>query len=42
MGDDRIDKVVDSIRPELETNLEDPPTSEVQMFFDILRALEEP
>jgi hypothetical protein len=41
-GDDRMDEMLDAIRPELETNSEDPPTPEVQKFFDILRASEEP
>jgi hypothetical protein len=40
-GDDRIDEMLDAIRPELETNREDPPTLEVQKFFDMLRASEE-
>jgi hypothetical protein len=41
-GDDRMDEMFDAIRPGLETNLEDPPTSEVQKFFDMLRVSEEP
>jgi hypothetical protein len=40
-GDDGIDEMLDAIRPELETNPEDPPTPEVQKFFDMLRVLEE-
>jgi hypothetical protein len=40
--DDRIDEMFDAIWPELKINSEDPPTSEVQKFFDILRASEEP
>jgi hypothetical protein len=28
-GDDRMDEMFDAIRSELETNFEDPPTSEV-------------
>jgi hypothetical protein len=40
-GDDRMDEILDAIRPELETHPEDPPTPEVQKFFDMLRALEE-
>jgi hypothetical protein len=32
-GDDRMDEMLDAIRPELETNREDPPTPEVQKFF---------
>jgi hypothetical protein len=41
-GDDRMDEMLDAIWPELETNSEDPPTPEVEKFFDILRASEEP
>jgi hypothetical protein len=41
-GDDRMDEMLDAIRPELETNSDGPPTLDVQKFFDILRALEEP
>jgi hypothetical protein len=41
-GDDRMDEMLDAIWPELETNHEDPPTLEVQKFFDMLRASEEP
>jgi hypothetical protein len=41
-GDDRMDEMLDAIQPELETNHEDPPTPEVQKFFDMLRASEEP
>jgi hypothetical protein len=40
-GDDRMDEMLNVIRPELKTSLEDPPTPEVQNFFDILRASEE-
>jgi hypothetical protein len=40
-SDDRIDEMLDAIRPKLGTNSEDPPTPEVQIFFDILRASEE-
>jgi hypothetical protein len=40
-GDDRMDEMLDAIRPKLETNPEDAPTPEVQKFFDILRASEE-
>jgi hypothetical protein len=39
--DDRMDEKFDATQPELEINLEDPPTSEVQKFFDILRALKQ-
>jgi hypothetical protein len=41
-GDDRMGEMLDTIRPDLETNHEDPPTPEVQKFFDMLRASEEP
>jgi hypothetical protein len=40
-GDDRMDEMFDAIRSELETNCEDPPTPEVQKFFDVLKASEE-
>jgi hypothetical protein len=40
-GDNRMDEMLDAIWLELETNYEDPPTSEVQKFFDMLRASEE-
>jgi hypothetical protein len=39
-GDDRMDEMLDAIQPEIEINSEDPPSLEVQKFFDILRALE--
>jgi hypothetical protein len=39
-GDDRMDKMLDAIWLELETNPKDPPTPKVQKFFDILRASE--
>jgi hypothetical protein len=41
-SDDRMDEMLHAIRPELETHPKDPPTLEVQKFFDMLRALEEP
>jgi hypothetical protein len=41
-GDDRMDEMIDAIWPELKTNHEDPPTPEVQKFFDMLKASEEP
>jgi hypothetical protein len=41
-GDNRIDEMLDAIRPELEINSENPPIPEVQKFFDMLRASEEP
>jgi hypothetical protein len=40
-GDDRMDEILDAIRPELEVNCEDPPTPEVEKFFDMLKASEE-
>jgi hypothetical protein len=39
--DDRMDEMLDAIRPEFGTNPADPPTSEVQKFFVILRDSEE-
>jgi hypothetical protein len=41
-GDDRMDEMLDAIQSELETNCEDPLTPEVQKFFDMIRASEEP
>jgi hypothetical protein len=41
-GDNRMDEMLDAIRPELETNPKDLPTPGVQKFFSILRASEEP
>jgi hypothetical protein len=41
-GDDRMDEMLVDIRPKLETNREDLLTPEVQKFFDMLRASEEP
>jgi hypothetical protein len=41
-GDYRMDEMLDAIRSELETNSEDPPTLEVQKFFDMLIASEQP
>jgi hypothetical protein len=40
-GDNRMDEMLDAIWSELQTNFDDPPTLEVQKFFDMLRALEE-
>jgi hypothetical protein len=39
--DDRMDETLDAIWSELETQPEDPPTPEVQKFFNMLRASEE-
>jgi hypothetical protein len=41
MSDDRMDEMLDAIRPEFRTNPEDPLTLKVQKFLDILRASEE-
>jgi hypothetical protein len=41
-GDDRMDEMLDVIRSEPETNPEGPSTPEVQKFFDMIRASEEP
>jgi hypothetical protein len=41
-GDDRMEEMLDAIWLEVETNCEDPPTPEVQKFFDMLKASEEP
>jgi hypothetical protein len=41
-GDDRMDEMLDAIWLELETNHEDPPTLDVQKFFDMLSTSEEP
>jgi hypothetical protein len=40
-GGDRMDEMLDAIRPKLETNPEDPPTPEVQEFLDMLKSSEE-
>jgi hypothetical protein len=40
-GDDKMDEMLDAIRPELQTNSKDPPTLEVKKFFNVLRASEE-
>jgi hypothetical protein len=37
-GDDGMDEILDAIWLKLETNFEDPPTPDVQKFFDIFRA----
>jgi hypothetical protein len=39
-GDNRMDEMLDAIRPELEINSENPLIPEVQKFFDMLRASE--
>jgi hypothetical protein len=40
-GDDRMNEMLDAIRPELKINPKDPLIPKVQIFFNILRALEE-
>jgi hypothetical protein len=40
-GEDRMDEMLYAIRSKFETNSEDPPTPEVQKFFNMLRALEQ-
>jgi hypothetical protein len=42
MSDDQMDEMLDTIRSKFGTNPEDPPTPEVQNFFDTLKASEEP
>ena len=39
---DRMDEMLDAIRPEFELNFEDSPTPEVQKFFELLKSVEEP
>jgi hypothetical protein len=39
---DRMDEMLDDIRPEFDLDSEDPPTPEVQKFFEALKASEEP
>ena len=39
---DRMDKMLEAIRPEVESESEETPTPEVQKFFDLLKASEEP
>jgi hypothetical protein len=38
--DDRMNEILNSICPEFKADFEDPPTLEVQKFFEILKALE--
>jgi hypothetical protein len=42
MGVDRINEMLEAIRPEFDLDTEDPPTSRVGEFFMLLKALEEP
>jgi hypothetical protein len=39
---DRIDEMLEAIRPEFDLDTEDPPTPEVEEFFRLLKASEEP
>jgi hypothetical protein len=39
---DRMDEMLESIQPEFNLDIEDPPTSEVDEFFRLLKASEEP
>jgi hypothetical protein len=41
-GADRMDEMLEAIRPEFDLDTEDPPTPEVEEFFRLLKALEEP
>jgi hypothetical protein len=41
-GADRMDEMLEVIRPEFDLDIEDPPTPEVEEFFRLLKALEEP
>jgi hypothetical protein len=36
-GDDRMDEMLDAIRPELETNRDDPPTPRCKSFLTYLK-----
>jgi hypothetical protein len=39
---DRMDEMLEGIRPEFDLDTEDPPMPEVEEFFGLLKALEEP
>jgi hypothetical protein len=41
-GADRMDKIFETIQPEFDLDTENPPTSEVEEFFRLLKASEEP
>jgi hypothetical protein len=41
-GIDRMEEMFEAIRPEFDLNTEDPPTSEVDEFFRLLKTSEEP
>jgi hypothetical protein len=40
--EDRMDEMLNAIYLEFEADFEDPPTPEVQMFFELIKASEEP
>jgi hypothetical protein len=40
-GADRMDEMLEAIRPKFDMNIEDPPTPEVKEFFSLLKVLEE-
>jgi hypothetical protein len=42
VGVDRMDEMLEIMRPEFDLDTEDPPTSEVEEFFRLLKASEEP
>jgi hypothetical protein len=42
VGADRMDEMLEGIRPEFDLDTEDPPTLEVKEFFRLLKASEEP
>ena len=39
--EDRMDEMLDALYPEFEADFEDPPTPEVQKFFELLKASEQ-
>jgi hypothetical protein len=41
-GADRMDEILEAIRPEFDLDTENPPTSEVSEFFGLLKASDEP
>jgi hypothetical protein len=41
VGADRMDEMLEAIQPEFDLDTEDPPTSEVEEFFRLLKALKE-
>jgi hypothetical protein len=41
-GADRMDEILEAIRPEFDLDTKDPPTPEVEEFFKLLKALKEP